>query len=561
MSSKKIRASRIIIFDSQKSKTPAKTKIDQSRTPSPESEMLVKSKLDLFKSFKDSFLNKSRAKSKFLTPLPSNRLPVPKLDITNLNIKNYGLGDNRAQLLSTAIKSMERLQSINMKGNGMKELGASCILHSLNSDNLRVIDMSSNILGSIGIGSLCDLINSASSNLESLNLENIKLNLKNLACVCSALKNNRTLKVLNLANNAIGTGAGGVLADLFDYNNTIETLDLQWNFIRGLDLILLSQSLKNNVGVKTLDLSWNSIGHDRIHNSAEMVFRNLFFCESLTHLDLSNNNFSKADTEVIGNILKANHKVQVHYEGNYGYVDSLGFLQPVSYVSINKSGRRDVRICSKQARCLENCWICNKWADVYFEWDPQRVVWNRRLQHFALNKLLTQIEPVYVHIEKDEFRPCLLKKGENIYSVNRTLPLGKTRFFFSYRGVAQISNAYPFEVSEPPIKQLFHFYGSFSKEIMVIVVNYVFNEGETASCEARPENVEYLPPPGDVPEPNFPLWSIETSIFANFSLTSPEVYNKCFEADWTNSKVSKFLKSESIKTLSKELIREEYQKM
>lgn len=563
MSEKKFRASRIIIFDSQKGKTPLKATIErhQSRTPSPESVLLVKSKLDLFSSFKDSFLNKSRTNTKFLAPLPANRTPIPKLNITNLNMKNYGLGDNRAQLISAAIKSMERLQSINLKGTGMKDLGASSILHSLNSENLRVIDMSSNILGSTGISSLCDLLSNSSSSLEVLNLENVKISLKSLGSVCSALKNNRTLKVLNLANNAIGAGGGNALADMFDYNNTIETLDLQWNFIRGLDLIILSQVLKNNTGIRTLDLSWNSIGHDRIHDSATKVFQNLFGSESLQHLDLSNNNFSISDTKTIASILKTNHKVQVHYEGNYGVIDSLGFLEPISYLHIKKSVKNGVRICNKQVKCLENCWICNGWADVSVEWDPQRVVWNRRLQHFALNKLSTQVEPVYIHLEIDDFKPYLLHQQSMVYYGKRALPQGKNRFFFSYRGVAQISNEYPFEVSDPPVKQFCHFYSDFSKEVMAIVVNYIINDESSAKCEVRPELKEYIPPPGDVPEPDFPPWSIQTSIFANFSQAGPEIYNKCFETDWNNSKVSRFLKSDSVKLICKELIRKEYQKM
>lgn len=563
MSSKKFRNSRIILFDSKRSKTPLKLspKRNPIRTPSPESVILVKSKVDLLSSFKDSFV-RSKSRSKFLTPITKTKQVVPKLDITNLNIKNYGLGDSRAQLLSTAIKSIERLQSLNLRGNGMKETGAYSILHSINKENIKLIDLSSNRLGTSAFNSLCEIISSHSSSLESLNLENTKLSLSNLTSICSSLKHNKSLKCLNLANNSIGAGSGTILCDMLDYNNSLEVLDLQWNFIRGLDIILFSQSIRGNTSLKTLDLSWNSIGHDRIHESASKLFSNLLNSESLEHLDISNNNFSLVDSEIIAEILKNNHKIKgIHYHGNYGTIDPLGFLIPMPFVTIDSKTKGRVRICSLTGPCQENCWICNAWKDVKVEWDPMRVVWNRRLQHFAMNKLENQVEPVYVHFEVDDFKPILLNSVGGVYCGVRALPPGKIRFFFSYRGVAQISNEYQFEVTDPAIKRTCHFYGNFTKEIMVVVLNFFINSGSVNECIPRPLLEEYKPPPGDVPEPDIPPWNLETSVFANFSQPGPDLYNKCFEADWNNSKISKFLKNETVRNECKEIIRKEYQKM
>jgi hypothetical protein len=227
----------------------------------------------------------------------------------------------------------------------------------------------------------------------------------------------------------------------------------------------------------------------------------------------------------------------------------------------DKNIRKKIRICAGLGRCYENCWICNDWKDFFIEWDPYRVVWNRRLQHFALNKLNQQEEPVYIHLEVDDFKPFLLRSTDGVYSGVRALPKGKNRFFFTYRGVAQISNEYPFEVSEPPVKQTCHFYADFNKEVMAVVVNFIINDGKECNAVPRPVLGEYLPPPGDIPEPEIPPWTPESSIFSNFSQQGPDFFNRCFEADWTNSKISKFLKNEQIRNDCKEIIRQEYQKM
>ena len=532
------------------------------KTPSPESIIRVRNKLEVLKSFKNSF--QSQFTSRNLTPLPCSNRKIPKINLTSFNLHDYGLGDNQAKVLSSAIRSMNRLERINVRGNGMNDSGAFSIVNSLNPDNIRVLDISNNKIGLRSLNSLSEILTNEYSSLEELNLESSKITTKGLTILCSSIKHNKSLKTLNLANNRLGPGSGFQLADMLDYNNYVESLDLQWNFIRASEAILFFQALKNNCGIKILDLSWNSMGHDGILKSIKMIAEALGGNEVLQHLDLSNNTFSLQDCNLIAEQLKNNHTIRgLHFEGNHGKVDSLGFIQPLATIGNLVISKRTSRIASKKLETSsEKCWICNKWADFTIEWDPTRIVWNRRLRHFAMDKLSTQVEPVFVHLEADEYRPFLLSRNEkNIYFCTRALPPGKIRFFFTYRGFAQISNQYKVEASDETIEKQMHFYGSFSKKIMAVVLNYGLNTSTELKSIPRPVISEYLPPPNDVPEPNIPPWQFETSIFAGFLQDTPDLLSKCFEEDWNNSKLPKLFKTDLTRFTCKEMIRQEYSKM
>lgn len=213
--------------------TPSKVKkryleIDSSKkkTPTPESIMRVSTKLDLLNSFKSNFQS-NYTQSRFLTPIPKSDPKLPSVNFTSLEIKHYGLGDNQAKLLSKAIQSMNKLEKVDLKNTGMNDSGTFSILESVNQDNLRTLDISSNRIGHRGIISLNKILAKENSYLEELNLENVKMSVKGLLSLCSTIKYNSSLKVLNMANNHLGINSGKALGDMIDYNSSLESLDLQ----------------------------------------------------------------------------------------------------------------------------------------------------------------------------------------------------------------------------------------------------------------------------------------------------------------------------------------------
>ncbi|OMJ73133.1 hypothetical protein SteCoe_28254 [Stentor coeruleus] len=565
MSTKKGRQSKLF-FEKNRVKKPNRYFLDLPRhskkTPSPESIILVNNKLDLLDSFKCSF-QVSKSQSRYLTPIQSSRTKIPPGNLVSLNVNHYGLGNARAKILSTAIRSMDRLKKINLKGNGIIETGASSILNSINRENILTLDLSSNRIGTLGIDSLCSILKDDYCTLEDLNIERIQISTSCLKSLCSSLKHNKSLKKLNLANNNIGSGSGIFLAEMIDYNNTLEKLDLQWNYIKGPEAITICKALQHNNTIKILDFSWNSLGQDRINDSIKRFSYHLFLNKSIKHLDLSNNNFSAGDCKILSETIKVNHKIKgLHFEGNSGIVNALGYIETREFISSQSDTNKGKNTCNDLRSEDIMCWICHKWTDVTIEWDPSCIVWNRRLRHFALFKLSSQTEPVYIHFEIDNYEPFLLQKTETgIYKCTRSVPKGKTRFFFTYRGVGQISNQYSIEAADPVIEKNVHFYAEFSKKVLVVVVNCFDNENSMSIAVPRPIIDEYQLPPGDFPEPDIPLWNFENSIFAGYIQDTPELLNKCFEADWANSKLHRLMKNDSSRSVCKEIVRREYQKM
>ena len=532
------------------------------KNPSPESIMRVSNKLTSFSMIKTTF-QKSNPVSPMLTPIHRVQTPT-STNITHFNLRDYGLNDSQAQIYSFAFKSLNNLEKLNLRGNRLQDKGTKTILESLNKENLRQLDLSNNRIGIQGVNSLKEILENEFTSLEKLCLENVKLSIDALDCLCKCLWRNKTLKTLNLSNNKLGTFTGKIIGDMLDTNNYLEKLDLNWNQFKGSEAIYIFQGLKNNTSLKTLDLSWNPLGQDKVSNSIIVISKSLAENETLIHLNLSNNNFSMHDCEIFAKNIKDNHHIKgLHFEGNYGKIDALGFIEPLPFLPSAQNTRMSGTLISKKNKHkCEKCWICEEWNDVKIEWDPSRMIWNRRLKHFALDKLSTQEEPVYVHIDIDEYQPYLLKRNDdNIYSCTRALPKGKIQFFFTYRGIAQISNQYPVEGCSIKIEKFVHFYKNFSKTIMAVITNFLENTGDKLESLPRPEHLEYTLPPGDQPEPNFPPWSLETSIFSGYIQDNAELLDKCFEVDWEASKITKILKTDNIKFSCKEILRQEYPKM
>ena len=212
-----------------------------------------------------------------------------------------------------------------MSGNRISEKGAEALLSQI-SKNAKLIDLSSNNVGKLGVDHLCSSLVLRECRIETLNLEDNKLGDKISIKLFEALQNNSTLKKLNMSKNFLSDVIADSIKTLFQKNSYIQEIYLHWNLFKTPGGIKIFQGVLESESLMVLDISWNSIGSGNpsvVPDILELFKKN----DKLIHLDLSNNNFSRDESKRISEGLAANQSIYgFHFVGNYGHVDSRGFL-------------------------------------------------------------------------------------------------------------------------------------------------------------------------------------------------------------------------------------------
>lgn len=168
----------------------------------------------------------------------------------------------------------------------------------------------------------------------------------------------KTLKLFNISKNQIADAGAKIISNFIDKSQTLETLQLHWNKIRAQGAIYLAKAIKNNKTIKIVDISFNSFGSGacrraliatnpkleeeisieqrhatakfEISQSAWKWRKTLMKNFTLMHLDISFNGFTAEDMTALSDGLRENHTLLgCHVEGNNARIDALGFLNPI----------------------------------------------------------------------------------------------------------------------------------------------------------------------------------------------------------------------------------------
>lgn len=159
-----------------------------------------------------------------------------------------------------------------------------------------------------------------------MNLEDNKLGDRAVKIICEGLLKNYSLKRLNLSKNYLTTQVGESIKSVLCKNPYLNELYLHWNQIKGIGAQKIFQGLLENETITVFDISWNSLGGNN-PSLAPLIVDVLQKNEKIIHLDLSNNYFTLQECKLISMGLENNHSIYgFHFAGNYGYVDSKGFL-------------------------------------------------------------------------------------------------------------------------------------------------------------------------------------------------------------------------------------------
>lgn len=246
------------------------------------------------------------------------------------------IGDKYAEALGNGLQH-SYANKVNVASNRLNPKGAIKIIEGLNY-NVREIDFSDNRVGEKNqcIQRLVSkTISDRNFKLEVLILDSNMINDEQIGLLIEGLleTGNPHLRVLSLASNLITDASMNIVSELLTLSiSKLRELRLNWNKITAKGGLILADAIADNKYLKVLNLSWNNLGsigknHIKSGHLGKAWGEALQLNKTLAHLDLSYNKFSQIEVENMSDFLADNHTLYgIHFEGNQGRIDSLGFL-------------------------------------------------------------------------------------------------------------------------------------------------------------------------------------------------------------------------------------------
>ena len=454
----------------------------------------------------------------------------------SIDIHQYSMGDAYAAAFSEGIKHVRNVNTLNLKANRLSDYGASEILKTLESKQIKKILLSENRISFKTIEVLSTLIRSSETRLKVLELESTNLNEKALGVLCRVLSEDKKLARLSLAKNNLSSTSVPALVEMLKYNSTLKYLDLHWNCLGVGGCEGLMKGLAGNDGLVHIDLSYNSLGRKDNNVTAKALAEMFSLNQYLQHVDISNNYLSTKECEIIGEGLKDNHTIfGIHVQGNDCSVDSKGYLNPVDYLNKTDVGHLHRRLLDTPRYKVKNysrlnCWICENWIEITITWKSES------------GNLEGQI---YIHIECDGYKPCAMSnKGLEFYAITRMVPPGMLKFFFSDTGNFQVSKEYNTHMLDVPIKLEYPTGDGKKNYVGISKTNIIFIEEEAWKYD-EPPNVKPRNDPRIKERTEMVIervqWRIETSSFKDYKFETPELLGECVDYDYEVSNMKDIL--------------------
>ena len=192
-----------------------------------------------------------------------------------------GISASGARALADALKKRQRDEELDVGGDMDTGEGVRHI-----AKRMRSLDLKCNVMGSEGAQAL----SGALDNVESLDLSNNGVR-EGAKWIAKSLKNNSSIKELNLQANDMGDDDAWWIADAIGANKTLQMLNLGSNAFGDGGASDIAADLRENTSLKTLDLTRNGIGRQGASELMDALDEN----STLTRLGLSSNKIP-ADT-------------------------------------------------------------------------------------------------------------------------------------------------------------------------------------------------------------------------------------------------------------------------
>ncbi|CAD8099201.1 unnamed protein product [Paramecium primaurelia] len=473
----------------------------------------------------------------------SDALPC-KLGLVKMNgnesqvtINNHHYGDKYIKMLSEGLRQNQGIKEFFLSNNRIKQSGAVSILTQIGKQAI-VLDLSKNQIGQLGVDCLCQQLQLRENKIEVLNLEDNKLGdkfvIKILQCLMSTTNK---VKSLNISKNYLTNEVADTLKDTILQLDLLEELYIHWNQIKGLGGQKIFEALIENKTMVVFDGSWNCFGINEKSNCTSKICEFLIGNKIMLHCDLSANQFTLQDCKLIATSLKQNRTMYgFHFNGNWGIIDPRGFLiidENSQQKPLGETPRMKGLDQITTLRYESVCWICQGWQEQIFEWTPEG-----------------ECDPLFLHMDFEDYKQVYIpKRFDNLYKLPLMVPSGQTQFLFTVIDNQMVSNNFNQNVfghllklkvngniaicqldNINVIQKLRHYQLMDKKELKALT-----------SILPRTPDPLYIPPKLKKQKR---IWTFPISIwFKDFRFENEEFLRKCFEKDWSCSKIMKVVKN------------------
>ena len=206
-------------------------------------------------------LSGARFDAKALQEMRCFFMKNPSLEVLVLKDNEY-VGDKGAAVVSSLQEGRMalRLRTLSMKGCGLGSLGVASISNLLNSCPLQRLELSSNMIGDAGVEILAESINNHNCQLEFVGLNSVGVRDRGALLLADAMKTNRSITSLSLQNNGGITSFGAAhllktiyntnsLQSLLKSNHVLNNLNIAGCTYVGESLLKIAEELLSTQGL------------------------------------------------------------------------------------------------------------------------------------------------------------------------------------------------------------------------------------------------------------------------------------------------------------------------
>ncbi|XP_040267126.1 NACHT, LRR and PYD domains-containing protein 12-like [Bufo bufo] len=229
---------------------------------------------------------------------------IEKLSLYGCSLDNEGL--------ERLAPGLHNLQTLRLGNNRLPDTSCIQLASGIrNNPSLKILDLSSNRLSGPHFSDLMEALSSPACRIEELRLVGNRLPDTFCIQLASGIRNNPSLKILDLSHNRL---SGPHFSDLMEALSSpacrIETLKLGYNELPDTSCIQLASVIRNNPSLKILDLYNNRLSGPHFSDLMEALSSPACRIELLR---LMGNGLSEDEKEALRKLEKQKPNMEIYY--------------------------------------------------------------------------------------------------------------------------------------------------------------------------------------------------------------------------------------------------------